>query len=368
MKLLWIPHAGWHIPQRAHLFCRALAERHEVHVTDWVTDFRTPRDLFSKRYLQNFFYRQYRDVKILVHGVPRFSPALFSPTLRDINRQLFERTIARIISKYKIDVVVGTFVVPPPHAPRLIFDLFDDNVSLWRRYGRNTAYAEEIQSTEKAYFNQADTVIAASTVLIDLARKNKARGPVHWLPNGVEIDRFDPPSIETHRPVVVGLIGNHDQSEELNKVISAAKDLPQFKFRIAGRGSAIPDARLHASKLGLNNISFDGPIELDEIPNWMHTLDIGLCPYQKTLADDARSSIRLLQYSAAGLPVVCTNLEEVRRMNFSNVVLVQDGIQALAEGILSAVNLPKERPPQLVKYDLPRLVARLESILCGDAI
>src|ERR1043166_1869319 len=54
MRILWVPHTSWHIPQRAHLFCRALAERHEVHVSDWVADFSSLRDYFSLRYLQNF--------------------------------------------------------------------------------------------------------------------------------------------------------------------------------------------------------------------------------------------------------------------------------------------------------------------------
>src|SRR5690242_3334232 len=121
MKILWIPHTAWHIPQRAHLFCRILAERHEVHVTDWVADFTRPRDFFTLRYLRNFRYRQYYDGRILVHGVPRIAPALFSRALRRWNEGSFSRLIERLIARYGIDVVIGTFVVPPPAAPRLVF-------------------------------------------------------------------------------------------------------------------------------------------------------------------------------------------------------------------------------------------------------
>src|SRR5512142_1044876 len=109
MRILWIPHTGWHIPQRAQLFCRALAQRHEVHVTEWVADFNSFSDYLSLRYLQNFTYHTYRDGNITVHRVPRFSPALFVPALRHLNTAVFSRIADRIIRYYRIDVVVGTF-------------------------------------------------------------------------------------------------------------------------------------------------------------------------------------------------------------------------------------------------------------------
>jgi hypothetical protein len=54
--------------------------RHELHVTDWVADFASPRNPVS-RYLRNFTYRQRCDGRIWVHGI-RLSPALFLPALR----------------------------------------------------------------------------------------------------------------------------------------------------------------------------------------------------------------------------------------------------------------------------------------------
>jgi glycosyltransferase involved in cell wall biosynthesis len=368
LKILWIPHAGRHIPQRAHIFCQALAAHHEVHVTDWVADFTRPRDFVSIRYLRNFYYRRYRDGNITVHGIPRLAPALFSPALRQLNTRLFERVVARIIKTYGIDVVVGTFVVPPPQAPRLIFDLFDDNVSLWRSYGLSTAYADEILATEQAYLDLADATFAASSVLVDLARQRSAKGRVYWLPNAVDIVRFSTPEAKKHVPLEVGLIGNHDRLTEMEKVLAAAQALPEYIFRIAGRGRLIPSTQDRVKKLGLSNIIFDGPIRIDANHEWMQNLDVGLCPYAKTPGADATSPMRLLQYSAAGLPVVCTDLMEVRRMNFDNVILVEDSPDALVDGIHLAARMPKVRPSQVWDYDLPRLMIRCEQVLRGDPI
>jgi hypothetical protein len=147
------------------LFCRALAERHDVHVTDWIADFTSLRDFVSVRYLRNFMYRKWRDGNITVHRIPRFSPALYVPALRRFNTAIFSQITRRIIEHNNIDVVVGTFLLPPPKAPRVIFDLFDDNVAYWHSFGRVPGYADEIARTESIYLQKADAVVAASSVL-----------------------------------------------------------------------------------------------------------------------------------------------------------------------------------------------------------
>jgi glycosyltransferase involved in cell wall biosynthesis len=374
MRILWIPHIAWRIPQRAHLFCHALAEKHEVHVTDLVADFYTPRDYFSRRYPHNFIYRQYWDGKIRVHGVPRVSPALFWAALRRLNTVLFQQLIARLVGQYRIDVVVGTYVVPPPKAPRLIFDLFDDNPAYWRSFGRNLSLAREIERVEAAYLHLADAIVAASSVLADKARIGGAGAPVTFIPNGVELSMYKNSDGRAWREkfgagdAFVGVLGNHDKLVELEKVLLIAKELRSFVFVIAGRGTALPAARRRAKAIGLHNVIFTGPMSRQEGPNLLAALDVGLCPYQKTPGGDAGSPMRLLQYSAAGLPVVCTNLEEVSRMNFRNVVRVDDNVNAFIAGIRQAVIIPKGRPSQLMDYDLPLLVSRWESILRGDAV
>jgi glycosyltransferase involved in cell wall biosynthesis len=373
VKILWIPHAGWHIPQRAHLFCRALAERHEVHVTDWVADFSSLRDYFSSRYLRNFVYRRYRDGNITVHGIPRFSPALYVSALRRLNTAVFSKLVQRIIERYRIDVVVSTFVVPPPKAPRLVFDLFDDNVAYWRTFGRVMGYADEIEKTELAYLEAADAVVAVSSVLVEKVNATGAHGIVHHIPNGVDLRRFGNSNRENIRTQLrvqdplVGIVGNHDRPAELNKVLDAIGFLANqdLDFLIAGRGSAVLGAKRRVCSEGLSNIRFLGYLPLEQAIGVISALDVGLCAYAKTPGADASSPMRLLMYTAAGIPTVCTDLEEVRRMQFPNVVLVRDNAESLAEGIRHALHLPQRRPSQIEAYDLQSIVRRYETVLAG---
>jgi glycosyltransferase involved in cell wall biosynthesis len=349
-----------------------LSEKHEVHVTDWVADFYSLRDYFSRRYLQNYSYRLFQDGKITVHGIPRISPALFISPLRRLNSAIFSQTVARIIKQYHIDVVVGTFVIRPPRAPRLIFDLFDDNPAYWRIYGRYKQYADEIEQTELAYFRTADAVVAASSTLSERAKKNTTR-PVYLIPNGVDTDRFRNADGSAFRArwgapgCVVGLLGNHDRPTELRAMLDAARRLTDenISFIVAGRGSAIPDSKRYASKNGIPGIQFIGKVPLQSAAEVVAAFDLGLCLYSKTPADDARSPMRLLMYAAAGLPIVCTDLEEVRRMQFPNVVLVADDPLSIAEGIRRARRMPRSIPAQIAAYDLHRLTAQFEQVLKG---
>jgi glycosyltransferase involved in cell wall biosynthesis len=371
MNILWIPHTGWHIPQRAHLFCRPLAERHTVHVTDWVSDFASLRDCFSRRYLGNFLYRRYRDGRIHVHGVPRVSPSLFSPALRRLNMTVFARLVDDLIRRYGIDVVVGTFVVPPPRSPRLVFDLFDENVASWR--DRRRGYADEIAKVESAYLCQADAVVAASSVLVDKAHGLGARGPVHHIPNGVDLGTFRQPDAAQVRMrlgvsgPLVGSVANHDRYSELEKVLGAARVLSDrnVTFLVAGRGSAVPAAQRQARREGLSNVIFTGYVPPQKAVSVIDALDVGICPYSKTPMDDARSPMRLLMYAAVGLPTVCTDLESVRRLGFPNVILVNDDALSLAEGVERALAMPRVRPADIEAFDVSRLVKQYEAVLAA---
>jgi glycosyltransferase involved in cell wall biosynthesis len=372
MRILWIPHVGWHVPQRAKIFCRALSERHEVHVTDYVADFYTWRDYLHLRYPRNFLYRRSREGNIIVHGIPRFSPALYVPFLRRMNAAVFAFIVRRIIQHYRVDVVVGTFVVPPPRAPRLVFDLFDDNVSYWLEYGPVKSYAREIADTERAYLQSADAVVAASSVLAEKARAVTDR-PVHHIPNPVNLESFTHADSRTLREqwgvkgLVVGMLGNYDKTAELNRVLDAAHILSAepLTFVIAGRGPAIPSAKKDVARRGLRRVRFLDSVRLPKSAEIISAFDIGLCPYPKNPGSEACTPMRMLLYAAAGIPAVCTDLKEVRRMAFPNVVLVEDNPESLARGILQARNLPRERPDQIARYDLAHLVEEYERVLSG---
>ncbi|MDA8216667.1 MAG: glycosyltransferase [Dehalococcoidales bacterium] len=377
MRILWIPHASWETPQRAHFFCRALARRHEIHVADSWADFAHPVDYASLRYLRNYFYGVRRDDGIVVHHIPRVSPALFSPLLRRLNYGLYARYVRQVVRRYDVDTVVSTFVTPPPVARRLVFDLFDDNSSYWRDTVGNPAYAAEIDRIEAAYIERADAVAAISSVLCDKAAAQlppPQRHKVHLIPNGIDLARYETGDGQSIRQKlgladykVVGLISALGEFTGLLRLVEAFRvmDDDEVALLVVGSGPYLEPARRRAKELGLSRVVFTGQVPFSQIPGYYRALDVGLLPFDKTPFTDAACPIKLLEYSAAGKVVVSTDLTEVRRMGFPNVVFADTTPAALAEGIREALQRPFQAPASLSGYDGEKLVARYESLLQG---
>lgn len=166
---------------------------------------------------------------------------------------------------------------------------------------------------------------------------------------------------------LVGVIGSHEKRGEMELVIDTAKLMAgePITFLIAGRGTQLAWAKLEARRLELMNIRFYGLVPFNELPSAMAALDVGLCPYQKTAMDDARSPMRPFSHLASGAPVVCTDLTSVRALSMENVVLVRDTPAEFADGIRHALSLPRKRPANIAEYDLSRLVAKYEKIIVG---
>lgn len=366
MRILWIPHITWDVPQRARIFCEKLSTEHEIHVTDFDANFSSLKDFISRRYLSNYFYHMKREGSVMIHHIPRITPALFSRRLRELNYKIFRNVVENIIRKYEIECTIGTFLCKPPKVKKLVFDLFDNNPAYWREYRKMDAYAEEIERIEEEYIRKANKIVAASSVLAEKVKSNN----VHLIPNGVDIERFrsaDGKKVREElglKGTVVGVIGAHHEFSGLIKVVEAAKKLRNLTFVVVGGGTEVPKAQKLSEKYGLNFV-FTGFVNREKIQNYFKAIDIGLLPFPKTKFTDSACPIKLLEYTAAGKPVVSTDLEEVKRMNFSNVILTRDSPNSLAEGIKKAIDLKVEIPREIGTYDITLLTKKYRRVLAG---
>lgn len=108
-----------------------------------------------------------------------------------------------------------------------------------------------------------------------------------------------------------------------------------------------------------------GMVEHQHIPSLMKTFDVGLLPFRKYPFTDAASPIKYFEYSAAGLKVVSSPLEEVRRIEFGNTVFFDD-IKDIRNAVEMAIEIDCDKSALMrsVKlYDWSRLSNSLENIL-----
>lgn len=375
MNLLWLPHAPWHRPQRAHLFAETLAHRHNVWVADWDGYFVRLSDFFSRRYALNLVPRRWRQGGVSVEHVPRVAPALFSRQLRDLNDRLYRGSLARLLAREQIDVVVGCFAAPVPEGVPTVADVFDDNVGMWLAYGLNKAYAAEIAAREGAWISQSRVTVTVSSVLRDRVRETHPRAEVVHIANGVDLSRYVPGRQEARATLglsqatkYVGNVGALDNRGEADRVLAAAKHLhrrPGVEVLVVGEGAALPYLKRAIAQQGLTNVRLVGFVAGDRLLKYFQALDVGLCPYESTPADHARVPLRLLHYSAVGATVVCSRLEEVTRMNFENVLLCEDDADSFAQRVSDALDARPRLPGEIGEYDIKQLVKRYETVLAA---
>ncbi|MHB1416435.1 MAG: glycosyltransferase, partial [Chloroflexota bacterium] len=241
----------------------------------------------------------------------------------------------------------------------------------------NPGYAAEIDRIEGAYISRADGIAAISSVLRDKAAAQLApsqQHKVHLIPNGIDLARYKTGDGQVIRQrlglagyKVVGLISALGEFTGLLRLVEAFRimDDDEVALLVVGSGPYLEPARRRVKELGLSRVVFTGQVPFSQIPGYYRALDVGLLPFDKTSFTDAACPIKLLEYSAAGKVVVSTDLTEVRRMGFPNVVFADTMPAALAEGIREALQKPFQAPASLSEYDGKNLVARYESLLQG---
>jgi len=164
-------------------------------------------------------------------------------------------------------------------------------------------------------------------------------GKMTLVPNGVDFEFFESAdksvpeefrNIPEPRIVYVGAI---DKWFDFDLLANAARQVPNCQFVVIGL------ARTNTSAIqGIPNIHLLGPKPYERIPQFLTHSQVGMLPFVRNDLVEYVNPIKLYEYMACGLPVVCTSWEEVRAMA-SPAILVENELEfaqaipkALAEG------------------------------------
>jgi teichuronic acid biosynthesis glycosyltransferase TuaH len=96
------------------------------------------------------------------------------------------------------------------------------------------------------------------------------------------------------------------------------------------------------------NVHHVGAVPFAELPSWLAGMSVGLTPYTDSEFNRASFPLKTLEYLAAGLPVVGSDLPVTRALAVeSQDITVATGPEAFARAVLTASDLP--RTPELVR-------------------
>jgi glycosyltransferase involved in cell wall biosynthesis len=250
---------------------------------------------------------------------PLILPLPYSRLACSINHRIVARAIRRWIRRVSSSRPLLWTFLPTPLVHELIRDL-DPELTVYYCVDdlpSSSPGARRLVPSDTELLRTADLVFVTSEKL--RARAARVRDEVHLFPFGVDYDTFErirtgtgPPPDELRTVVrpIVGYIGgvNHKLDQEL--LVDVARRQADISFVLVG-----PIETDVSSLLRWPNIRLLGARPHAQIPPYIKEFAVGIVPYRLTEYTDHIYPNKLNEYLAMGVPVVSTNLPEIRRFN-----------------------------------------------------
>ena len=313
-------------------------------------------------------FRQEQD-NLFVYS-PLVLPLPYSRIARWMNRFIITRAIRRWIQALGLQrPLVWTFL-PTPLALDII-DAIEPTLVIYYcidDFESSSSGARLIRQAEDRLLKAADLVFVTSERL--RRRVLEQREQVEVLPFAVDFPRFEKERLATQsKPKelveidspVVGYVGGLHRWVNQELLVEAARGLPDVQFVFVG-----PE-QCDMSKLKAQpNVHLLGSRNYDQLPRYIKWFDVGLIPY--VLSEYALNvyPTKLNEYLAMGLPVVATNLPEVRKFNkdFNDVVRIADDSASFVSQIQESLanNTPAQVQRRIEVASQNSWQARLEQM------
>jgi len=181
-----------------------------------------------------------------------------------------------------------------------------------------------IDRREKACMRCSDAVITGNSLLGDLRQKQGAKR-VFVLPYGVSLDRFATAQQKLPHPPTLLYAGSLSPHWGIDLAIRSMPELrrrlPELRLVIVGMGPALAELQALSSQLGVaGRVDFLGHVPYTSLPQLMARADVGILNSQpSSLFRYYATPVKLVDYMAAGLPVIAT------RTGYQEIMMNESG-------------------------------------------
>ena len=182
---------------------------------------------------------------------------------------------------------------------------------------------------------EAAALVVASTDAIAGGMRRYGADPVHVLGHGVDTERFAPALTRSAAPPTelaaaprprIGFVGQLDHRLDVDTLTAVAAT--PGSVTLVGPSLLGAAAEQTLQRAGCRLV---GEVAYDDIPRWLAGFDVAVLPYRGDGLVQASRPLKLLEYLAAGLPVVSVDIPAARELAPA-VVTAPPGV-AFAEAV-----------------------------------
>jgi glycosyltransferase involved in cell wall biosynthesis len=189
---------------------------------------------------------------------------------------------------------------------------------------RGLVHRREAERVAEQVFRSATVLIAVSEEVARYLRSYPAsKSRVHVVPNGVNPDRFrfrkrEQEARSDKDPFTIGFVGTLKRWHGLPILVEAFALLhngdPRARLLIVGDGPEREPLETQLSSWNLRTAAqLIGSVEAHAVPDLLAQMDAAVAPYPM-LPDFYFSPLKVLEYMAAGLPVVASRIGQIEQL------------------------------------------------------
>lgn len=270
---------------------------------------------------------------------PIILPLPYSRLAGSINHRIVARAVRRWLRRVPGSRPLLWTFLPTPLVHDLIRDL-DPELTVYYCVDdlpSSSRGARPLGPSDMKLLRTADLVFVTSEKL--RARAAGVRADVHLFPFGVDYETFErvrigtrpsPEDLRTIARPIVGYVGGVNHKMDLELLEDVARRRPEVTFVLVGPIETDVSPLLRAP-----NIRLLGARPYAQVPGYIKEFAVGIVPYRLNEYTAHVYPNKLNEYLAMGVPVVSTDLPEIRRFNELNGDLI--GVAGDAEGFASAL-------------------------------
>lgn len=288
--------------------------------------------------------------KNIKHLSLKFIPQHDRAWLNSLNAQWIAKQLQPYLPKNERDIVF--WVCNPADTMVALIKRFPQSIKLYdiaMRFLKRPDAPAYLKSSQDELARTVDFIITDSRAsATDMP--SEAQHKISYVPQGVnesllirkEIEESSSKIKKIPKPRIIYLGAGHD-SLDIPLMRSIVDHIPQAQLVLVGLFEEIPAALKHP------RIHYLGPTDFGELPAILPFGDVGIIPY---LINDYTAGVfptKLFEYAAAGLPVITTDLPEMRQ--FSSKLLIAKSQAKFVEKIKHALAEKNVLPDQTFLSD-----------------